>query len=185
MSQAFSFSPGWLGSDLPYMKYFGQYFRYFALQPPKRKPFTNEILRPRLVFATGGRIGLAKSIGGGGLPSAERFFAGGSNTLRGFAQNSVGPIGLDLVPTGGNAMLVINNELRVPLFSVFDGVVFSDIGNVFPLISDISFDLRQSAGVGLRVRTRWFLVRGDYGIVLDPRPGERRSRFYFSIGQAF
>ena len=25
----------------------------------------------------------------------------------------------------------------------------------------------------------------DYGVVLDPRPGERRSRFYFSIGQAF
>ena len=87
LSQAFSFSPGWLGSDLPYMKYFGQYFRYFALQPPKRKPFTNEILRPRLVFATGVRIGLAKSIGGERLPISERFFAGGSNSLRGFAQN--------------------------------------------------------------------------------------------------
>ena len=36
-----------------------------------------------------------------------------------------------------------------------------------------------------RVRTKWFLLRGDYGVVLDPRPGERRSRFYFSIGQAF
>ena len=107
------------------MKYFGQYFRYFALQPPKRKPFTNEILRPRLVFASGVRLGLAKSIGGEGLPISERFFAGGSNSLRGFAQNSVGPIGLDLVPNGGNAMLVINNELRAPLFSVFDGVVFS------------------------------------------------------------
>jgi len=35
------------------------------------------------------------------------------------------------------------------------------------------------------VRTAWFLLRGDYGVVLDPRPGERRSRFYFSIGQAF
>jgi outer membrane protein assembly factor BamA len=119
------------------------------------------------------------------VPTSERFFSGGSNSLRGFAQNSVGPIGADLVPTGGNAMIVINNELRVPLFSVIDGVAFTDIGNVFARISDISFDLRQSAGVGLRVRTRWFLLRGDYGIVLDPRPGERRSRFYFSIGQAF
>jgi outer membrane protein insertion porin family len=185
LSHAFAFSPDWLGSDRPYMKYFGQYFRYFALQPPKRKPFTNEMLRPRLVFATGARIGLAKSIGPGDVPTSERFFSGGSNSLRGFAQNSVGPIGADLVPTGGNAMIVINNELRVPLFSVIDGVAFTDIGNVFARISDISFDLRQSAGVGLRVRTRWFLLRGDYGIVLDPRPGERRSRFYFSIGQAF
>jgi outer membrane translocation and assembly module TamA len=35
------------------------------------------------------------------------------------------------------------------------------------------------------VRTPWFLIRGDYGIVLDRRPGERHGRFYFSIGQAF
>ena len=46
-------------------------------------------------------------------------------------------------------------------------------------------DLRETAGIGLRVRTPWFLIRGDYGFVLDQRPGERRSRFYFSIGQAF
>jgi outer membrane protein assembly factor BamA/autotransporter translocation and assembly factor TamB len=185
LSQAFAFSPGWLGSDLPYMKYFGQYFRYFALRPPQRKPLTNEILRPRLVFASGVRIGLAKGIGGE-VPMTERFFAGGSVSMRGFAQNAVGPIGLNGIPNGGNAMLVINNELRTPLFKMFDGVVFTDIGNVYPLISDFSFaDIRESAGVGLRVRTKWFLLRGDYGVVLDPRPGERRSRFYFSIGQAF
>jgi outer membrane protein assembly factor BamA/autotransporter translocation and assembly factor TamB len=184
LSQAFSFSPGWLGSDLPYMKYFGQYFRYFALQSPQRKPFTNEILRPRLVFASGVRVGLAKGIGGE-VPMSERFFAGGSVTMRGFAQNAVGPIGPDLIPQGGNALILFNNELRAPLFGRFDGVIFTDIGNVFPLISDIDFDLRKSAGVGLRVRTPWFLLRGDYGFVLDPREGERRRRFYFSIGQAF
>jgi outer membrane protein insertion porin family len=184
LSHAFAFSPGWLGSDLPYMKYFAQYFRYFPLRPPTRKPFTNEILRPRLVFATGVRLGLAKGIGGE-VPISERFFAGGSVSMRGFAQNAVGPIGADLVPTGGNGLIVINNELRAPLFWRLDGVIFTDIGNVFPLISDISFDLRQSAGVGVRVRTPWFLLRGDYGRVLDPRPGERSGRFYFSIGQAF
>jgi outer membrane translocation and assembly module TamA len=65
-------------------------------------------------------------------------------------------------------------------------VVFLDIGNVFNTVKDFSFtDLRESAGIGLRVRTPWVLLRGDYGFVLDPRPGESRSRFYFSIGQAF
>ena len=115
----------------------------------------------------------------------EKIFLVVDDVDQSFAQNSVGPIGLDLVPTGGNAMIVFNNELRAPLFSVIDGVVFADIGNVYRLISDISLDLRQSVGAGLRVRTRWFLLRGDYGVVLDPRPGERRGRFYFSIGQAF
>jgi outer membrane protein assembly factor BamA/autotransporter translocation and assembly factor TamB len=184
LSQAFAFSPRWLGSDLAYLKYFGQYFRYFPLQAPRRQPLTNEILRPRLVFATGVRLGLARGIGGE-VPRTERFFAGGSVSMRGFAQNAVGPIGSDLIPLGGNALFVLNNELRAPLFGRFDGVLFADIGNVFSRISDISFDLRESAGVGLRVRTPWFLLRGDYGIVLDPREGEKRSRFYFSIGQAF
>ena len=143
------------------------------------------MLRPRLVFAAGVRLGLARGIDGP-IPFSERFFAGGSTTMRGFAQNAVGPIGPDNLPTGGNAMLVVNGELRSPLFKTLDGVVFADIGNVYPRVQDLSLtDLRESAGVGLRLRTPWFLIRGDYGFVLDPRPGERRTRFYFSIGQAF
>ena len=45
LSQAFAYSPSWLGSDRPYLKYYGQYFHYFPLRPEKPKPFTNEILR--------------------------------------------------------------------------------------------------------------------------------------------
>ena len=114
VSQAFSYSPGWLGSDLPYVKYLGQYFHYFPLRPPQRKPLTNEILRPRLIFATGIRVGLAQGIGGN-VPTSERFYAGGSTTLRGFEQNAVGPVGVNNVPAGGNALLVLNNELRIPV----------------------------------------------------------------------
>lgn len=186
-SQAFSFSPEWLGSDVPFIKYFGQYFRYFPLRPPQRKRFTNEILRPRLVFATGARLGLAHGIGGGReVPLSERFLAGGSTTLRGFGQNAVGPVGTDGVPLGGEAMFIINNELRFPLYSIVDGVAFVDIGNVFNRVSDFALsDLRESGGLGLRVRTPWLLVRVDYGVPFDRRAGEPRGRFFFSIGQAF
>jgi len=184
-SQAFAYSPSWLGSDRPYLKYYGQYFRYFPLTSEKPKPFTNEILRPRLVFATGIRIGLAEGLGGD-VPTSERFYAGGSTTMRGFEQNAVGPIGVNNVPAGGNAVLLLNNELRAPLIRIVDGVVFLDVGNVYPKVKDFSFtDVRESAGIGLRLRTPWVLLRTDYGWVLDPRPGEKRSRFYFSIGQAF
>ncbi len=187
LSQAFSYSPGFLGSDQPFIKYLGQYFHYFPLRPPTRRTFTNEIIRPRLVFATGIRIGLGWGLGSDRpVPRSERFYAGGSATMRGFAQNAVGPIGLDRTPLGGEAMIVLNNELRVPLISIVDGVAFADIGNVFPTVRDFSIlDVRESVGIGLRVRTPWVLLRGDYGIVIDPRPGEPRSRFYFSIGQAF
>jgi outer membrane protein assembly complex protein YaeT len=185
VSQAFAYSPSWLGSDRPYWKYYGQYFHYFPLRPERPKPFSSEILRTRLVFAAGARIGLARGIDGG-VPTSERFYAGGSTTLRGFEQNAVGPIGVNNVPAGGNAVFVVNSELRMPLVRFLDGALFVDIGNVYPTISDFSLaDLRESGGVGIRIRTPWILLRTDYGWVLDPRPGERRSRFYFSIGQAF
>jgi outer membrane protein assembly factor BamA len=184
-SQAFSYSPSWLGSDQAFVKYFGQYFHYIPLQRERRERFTNEILRPRFVYAGGVRIGLGKGIGGL-MPLSERFLAGGSTTLRGFEHNALGSIGSDNLPTGGEAMLVINNEIRFPMVSIVDGVVFSDVGNVFQRLGEFSLsDLRTTAGVGLRLRTRWILVRGDYGMVLDRRAGEPRGRFYFSIGQAF
>jgi outer membrane protein assembly factor BamA len=184
-SHAFQYSPQWLGSDDTYVKYFGQYFQYFPLQRERRKRFSNEIIRPRFVFATGVRVGISKGMGSF-VPSSERFFAGGSTTLRGFEQNAIGPVSLTGVPVGGDAMLLLNNELRFPLTRMFDGVTFLDIGNVFARSQDFSLgDLRKAAGVGLRVRTKWVLVRGDYGLVLDRRAGEPRGRFYFSIGQAF
>jgi outer membrane protein assembly complex protein YaeT len=185
LSQAFEYSPSWLGAERAYVRYLGQYFHYIPLQPVRRERFTNELIRPRFVFATGARIGLARGLGNA-LPTSERFFAGGSTTLRGFAQNAVGPIGADQLPTGGSAMLLLNNEVRFPMFSIVDGVVFADIGNVFPRLGDFDFTgLRKSSGVGVRLRTSWFLVRGDYGLILDRRSGEPRGRFYFSIGQAF
>jgi outer membrane protein insertion porin family len=185
LSQAFSYSPSWLGSDQPYVKYYGQYFRYFPLQSERQDPVTSASIRPRLVFATGVRLGLAWGLGNP-VPRTERFFAGGSSTMRGYEQNTVGPITPERFALGGEALLVLNNEIRMPIVSIFDGVVFTDIGNVYDRVSRFSLtDLRQSAGVGLRVRTPWLLLRGDYGYVLDPRPDEPRSEFYISIGQAF
>jgi outer membrane protein assembly factor BamA len=186
LAHSFSFSPKFLGSEVPYIKYLGQYFNYFPLQAPQRKRFTNEILRPRLVYAVGVRLGLANAFSGQDVPLSERFLAGGSTTLRGFAQNSLGGVDAAGVPLGGEAMLVINNELRFPLWWIVDGVAFVDVGNVFPHVNDFSLsDMREAGGLGLRLRTPWFLVRVDYGIPLDRRPGESKSRAFFSIGQAF
>ena len=54
------------------------------------------------------------------------------------------------------------------------------------LQSDLSLsDIRKAAGLGLRLRTPWFMLRLDYGLKLDRRTGESAGRLFFSIGQAF
>ncbi|MBK9167002.1 MAG: translocation/assembly module TamB domain-containing protein [Bryobacterales bacterium] len=184
-SNALEYGIGALGSQLSYIKYFGQVFKYFPLHTPQVIGFTRSQPRPDLVFATGARVGLARGLAGQVLVPSERFFAGGGTTMRGFQQDTLGPLFLG-EPDGGNAMLLLNNELRFPVKGIFGGVGFVDVGNIFPKASNFSLtDLRRSAGLGLRVRTPFFLLRLDYGWKLDRRPGESQGQFFFSIGQAF
>jgi outer membrane protein assembly complex protein YaeT len=184
-SHAFDYAPRLLGSDVRFIRYFGQYFRYVPLGAPMEIPLSRGAVRPRLVYAGGVRVGLGKGLDGQDLVRTERFFAGGSTTLRGFDRDAVGPSNI-AGPLGGDAVFITNNELRFPLFSIFDGVGFVDIGNVYRRISDFNpFDVRKSAGLGLRVRTPYFLLRVDYGFILDRKPDEPLGGFYFSIGQAF
>ncbi len=60
----------------------------------------------------------------GRVPRDNRFFIGGVNSLRGYAENSV-PV------NGGLAMAVANLELRVPLAGPFGVEFFVDAGNVW------------------------------------------------------
>jgi outer membrane protein insertion porin family len=90
------------------------------------------------VFARSLRFGAAEPFNNTIIPLPERFLAGGSNSLRGFALNQAGP--RDLItgaPLGGNSLIVNSLELRFPPFALpFFGdtismVAFNDIGNVF------------------------------------------------------
>ena len=90
------------------------------------------------------------------LPISERFFSGGSTTLRGFGFEEAGPREVVIpegefrdsnknvvflnpftVPVGGNALAVLNLEARVPLTRSLQVVPFYDGGNVFRRISDL------------------------------------------------
>jgi outer membrane protein assembly complex protein YaeT len=185
-SNAIEYAPATFGSDLRFVRYFGQYFRYVAFGEPKPVPFQKNVRKPRLVYAGGVRVGLATGLGGQTLIPSERFFAGGGTTIRGFAEDSVGPRSVLDEPAGGDAVFILNNEIRFPLISIFDGVGFIDLGNVYERAADFDpFSLRKSAGFGLRLRTPYFLLRADYGFKLDRREGESSGAFFFSIGQAF
>jgi outer membrane protein insertion porin family len=123
------------------------------------------------------------------LPASERFFAGGDTTIRGFALDTVGTpktISASGFPRGGNGVLIMNAELRIPVWKDVGAAVFTDGGNVFERVTDFRVsDLRGSVGFGVRYRSPIGPVRVDVGFKMDRRESESRSVLHFSIGQAF
>ncbi len=89
-------------------------------------------------------------------------------------------------PEGGEALFIVNQEIRFPIYKWLEGVTFYDIGNVYESLEDFNpFDIRHSMGLGLRINTPAVLIRIDYGINLSPRLDEPRGIFFISLGQAF
>jgi outer membrane protein insertion porin family len=150
-------------------------------------------LHSRLCLSLSGRLGLAGTFGAGEpeqLPLPERFFAGGDYSIRGYKIDTVGPqqVGTngELFPTGGNALVLANAELRRDLGRAFTVAAFTDLGNVYPVVSDLTLsDLRYTVGLGFRYRTPFGPLRVDWGYKLNRRPDEEPYRFHLTIGNAF
>ena len=100
------------------------------------------------------------------IPFDERFIMGGNgipygNMLRGYPDNSIGPVTTGGSPIGGNAMMKFNTEFRFPFSEnpVVYGLIFGEMGNVwdsyymtepFNISRGGALTLRKSAGVGIR-----------------------------------
>ena len=156
-----------------------------------------------IVFANSLRIGLAEPFSGSRVPLSEEFFTGGGNSLRGFPLDGAGPqrpievcpgnvsgcLQFINVPSGGNELLVINTEARIPVkFEKGLSIVpFYDGGNVFPDVGfhDFTSLYSNNVGLGLRYSTPVGPIRVDYGRNLDPISGVSANQFFISIGQAF
>jgi outer membrane protein insertion porin family len=128
------------------------------------------------------------------VPPDQRFYAGGPNSVRGFARNELGPrvyvsdsfdvSGTDTTyrnvrasPTGGNTVFTANLELRLPSPILPDRVrlgVFVDVGQVWErgdTVTTVS-GLRVTPGVGLRFVTPLGPVRLDAAYNgYPPEPG--------------
>ena len=102
-------------------------------------------------------------------------------------RNDDGTPKLMLSPLGGNAVLVINNELRFPIWRDLGGAVFADTGNVFQRVRDMKpSNLTQTLGFGVRVKTPVGPVRFDVGfLVFNKPPGYASYHLHFTIGQTF
>ena len=119
------------------------------------------------------------------LISFERFWAGGSTTVRGYEERGLGPEDT----TGkhrGNVLFIFNTELRFTILDPFQGILFLDTGNVWGTFEEINYTwMPTSVGVGLRLNLGPFVGGVDYAVPLISVPDVPTNSLYFRIGSTF
>lgn len=142
------------------------------------------------VLQFSGKTGLVKAYDSTDrVPIFERYFAGGSSSIRGYNERKVGPLDPSTQdPIGGEAMFVSNAEYTVPIGEILKAAVFFDTGNVWSKLKDYgNGGLKSGTGLGLRIKTPIGPINLDYGIPLNKEPGEEKKsgKFYFSVSRGF
>ena len=129
------------------------------------------------------------------VPFEKRYFAGGSNSVRGWTARSLGPGGyrgtgtlIDFNNQSGDIRLNLNAEYRAKVWSFIELAAFVDAGNIWTFYdyetqangqfrwSEFYKQIALAYGVGLRLDFSFFVFRVDFGVKLyDP------SRLYGAL----
>jgi translocation and assembly module TamA len=139
----------------------------------------------RSVVAVRGLLGQVAGAGQFSLPPDQRFYAGGSATVRGFRYQSVGPQFADGKPTGGTAIGAGTVELRQRLFGNWGTSAFVDAGQVNANGAPLAGTWRIGAGVGVRYYTSIGPIRLDVAVPVNRAPGGDAFELYIGLGEAF
>ncbi|HVG38098.1 MAG TPA: POTRA domain-containing protein [Pyrinomonadaceae bacterium] len=165
-----------LGGNFSFQKFQANYRRYYKIDRLR-----GTVLAGNAILGLSNLLQVRDRDGNPGideadrlLPISERFFSGGSTTLRGFGFEEAGPRVVVVpqqknsfdengepvilqpftVPIGGNALAVLNGEARIPVTKTFQVVPFYDGGNVFRRVKDI-FRSAVEPGEDPNLHARW------------------------------
>ncbi len=139
----------------------------------------------RSVVALRGLVGKAYGASQFSLPPDQRFYAGGSGTVRGFRYQSVGPQFPDGKPTGGTAVSAGSIEFRQRILDKYGVAAFVDAGQVTANGAPFTADWRVGVGVGARYYTSFGPIRLDIAVPVNREPHGDAFELYIGIGQAF
>jgi translocation and assembly module TamA len=145
----------------------------------------------RTVIAARAMGGVAEGALWYNLPPDQRFYAGGSGTIRGYRYQSVGPQFLYTngtqtgIPEGGTTLSVGNLELRQRVGTNFGFVVFVDGGGISQSPIPFSGGYRIGVGAGMRYYTSIGPIRFDFAVPTRRGPADDRFEVYIGLGQAF
>ena len=142
------------------------------------------------------------------IPISERFFNGGSSTVRSYKHSELGPKDENNEPLGGLGYNVFSVELRKRFYKNFAATLYVDAGNVSPnrsllesgfepydsrselfddTLNDFFSEFKFGVGVGLQYLLPVGPIRVDVAYNPDPEEiwNEDSWVFHFSLGMAF
>lgn len=156
----------------------------------------------RSVIALRGTLGVIEGANTFQIPPDQRFYAGGSGTVRGYRYQSVGPRFPDNRPVGGTALAAATVEYRQRFGESYGVAVFVDAGEVTAGSTPFSNSrsgggtfggipisgtngIRAGAGIGARYYTAIGPIRADFAVPLNKGRGDDTFEIYIGIGENF
>ncbi len=167
-------------------------YRYYKLNVSHKK---YQAINKNLTLKIRGNVSLAQGYGGKEVPFFERYYGGGSSSIRGFKFNSLGPTYSDLGQSGnakgGELSILTGVSIISPMKFIKDSdnmrmSAFIDAGGIYDKTSNLTFDeLRMSTGVAFS----WLTPIGPLGIYaakpLVKKSNDETTTFEFTIGSTF
>ncbi|MGB5306343.1 MAG: BamA/TamA family outer membrane protein, partial [Gammaproteobacteria bacterium] len=167
----------------------GSGLEYYKLNYEQRRyiPLTRDF-----TLALKGRLGYGDGYGDfENLPFFENFFAGGVRSVRGFEDNTLGPLDSNGNSIGGSFLLVLNAEIIFPIPFVEDSKsvrlsAFLDAGNVYRDFDAFDAgDLRYSTGLAGIWLSPLGPISVSLGFPLNAEDTDQEQNFQFTVGTFF
>ncbi len=163
-------------------------YRYFNLNANhiSYKPLSNN-----LTLKLTADLEIAKGYSGKELPFFKRYFGGGSGSVRGFGNKTLGPLYPNNSAKGGELSILGSANIIVPAY-FFDNndnmrmSAFIDTGNIYEKTSNIKLgDLRMSAGVGFAYLSPIGAIGMYWSTPILKKSGDVIENFGFTLGTGF